>query len=172
MRKNVRLEQGHCSVWRRKMRVFNEDKTLELFDYDLTKGYLKDDRLFVCHHDAVAPSEGIYHYETKKGRVKKIWDEVPRSGADPYDEYEQIMVFVEYSEAELLENRKKELRALRKEKCFPVINRGMMWYNRLTAEQEIELFDWYNAWLDVTETLKVPKTPEWVNKKINDQEVY
>ena len=54
------------------------------------------------------------------------------------------------------------LRSLRDKVCFPYINRGEMWYNRLSAEQKDELDAWYQAWLDVTETKIVPETPEWL----------
>ena len=35
-------------------RVFNQDKTQELTDYDLSLGRLKEDKLLIAHHDAVA----------------------------------------------------------------------------------------------------------------------
>lgn len=54
------------------------------------------------------------------------------------------------------------LRQRRNRECFPIINRGQPWYDRLTAEQKAELSEWYNAWLDVTETLVVPSEPEWL----------
>lgn len=46
--------------------------------------------------------------------------------------------------------------------CFPVINRGEPWYERLTDQQREELQDWYQAWLDVTQTLTVPVKPDWI----------
>lgn len=63
-------------------------------------------------------------------------------------------------------------RLLRETKCFPVINRGVLWYNKLTDEQYTELTNWYNAWLDVTETLVIPDTPVWINEKLfNEEEI-
>lgn len=56
----------------------------------------------------------------------------------------------------------EELRELREKECFPIINRGVMWYETLTQEQTYELKDWYNAWLNVTETKQVPEKPEWI----------
>lgn len=58
----------------------------------------------------------------------------------------------------------KDLRSQREKMCFPYINRGELWYNRLTAEQKTELGIWYHAWLDVTETKVVPVTPEWLSE--------
>lgn len=46
--------------------------------------------------------------------------------------------------------------------CFSVINRGEPWYERLTDQQREELQDWYQAWLDVTQTLTVPVKPDWI----------
>lgn len=53
-------------------------------------------------------------------------------------------------------------RIQRKAVCFPVINRGEPWYERLTDQQREELQDWYQAWLDVTQTLTVPVKPDWI----------
>lgn len=53
-------------------------------------------------------------------------------------------------------------RAQRAVECFPIINRGQLWYNRLTAQQREELQNWYQAWLDVTQTLTVPVKPDWI----------
>lgn len=91
------------------MRIFNETKTEELIEYDLEKGYLKEDKLLIAHHEAVGATEGVFHYETIKkysngGKdVKKIWDIEPISAKDAYDEYEDIQVYVPYTEKQLAE---------------------------------------------------------------------
>lgn len=54
------------------------------------------------------------------------------------------------------------LRERREKECFPIINRGTLWYDRLTEEQIAELKKWYSAWLDVTETMIVPEMPDWI----------
>ena len=46
------------------MRVFNEDKTQELKEYDLNKGHLELDKLFIRHHEAVEEIKEQWHYET------------------------------------------------------------------------------------------------------------
>lgn len=56
----------------------------------------------------------------------------------------------------------EELRQRREVECFPIINRGKLWYDSLTPYQISELNEWYNAWLQVTETLKAPEKPEWL----------
>ena len=55
-----------------------------------------------------------------------------------------------------------DLRETRSQKCFNIINRGQLWYNRLTESQKQELQEWYEAWLNVTDTLVEPETPEWL----------
>lgn len=54
------------------------------------------------------------------------------------------------------------LRNQREAECFPIINRGKLWYDNLTTEQIAELNEWYNAWLDVTETKVIPTRPSWL----------
>lgn len=56
----------------------------------------------------------------------------------------------------------EELRQRREVECFSIINRGKLWYDSLTPYQISELKDWYDAWLQVTETLKVPEKPEFL----------
>ena len=69
-------------------------------------------------------------------------------------------------EAKVAENRQaallKQLRFQRKEECFPIINRGTLWYDLITPEQTAELKIWYQAWLDVTDTLIIPEKPLWL----------
>lgn len=54
------------------------------------------------------------------------------------------------------------IRARRESECFPIINRGELWYNNLTDMQKAELAEWYAAWLNAPETLKIPTRPEWL----------
>ena len=68
------------------------------------------------------------------------------------------------------EDKPKIIRQQRAQLCFPVINRGVLWYNSLTSEQFAELKQWYKDWLDAPQTLKVPQTPVWINQKINLEE--
>lgn len=63
------------------------------------------------------------------------------------------------------ENAAKELADLRHQReqlCFSYIDRSALWYNKLTTDQKEELNEWYDAWLNVTETRVVPETPEWL----------
>lgn len=70
-----------------------------------------------------------------------------------------------------LEATKEKLRKLRTEKCYSVVNRGRLWYNRLTVEQYAELEIWYQKWLDVTDTLIIPEEPIWLNDKLETEEI-
>jgi len=56
-----------------------------------------------------------------------------------------------------------DYRSLREVECFSVINRGPLWYDRLTKVQREELREWYQAWLDGTQSLAVPDKPSWLS---------
>ena len=55
-----------------------------------------------------------------------------------------------------------DLRFEREQQCFTIINRGQLWYEMLSETQVAELQLWYQAWLDVTETLLIPERPGWL----------
>ena len=57
------------------------------------------------------------------------------------------------------------IRRRREKECFPIINRGLLWYDRLTQEQLNELDQWYQDWLDAPKTRVIPASPIWVNQK-------
>lgn len=65
---------------------------------------------------------------------------------------------------------KNKIRKLREIKCFPIVNRGKLWYERLTNVQYGELREWYQKWLDATETLVTPDDLPWFDKKLLDEE--
>ena len=64
----------------------------------------------------------------------------------------------------------KYFREQRQRECFSIINRGKLWYDRLSNEQISELKMWYQAWLDVTETKVIPTRPKWLNDKLYEEE--
>ena len=103
-------------------RVFNQDKTQELTDYNLSLGRLKEDKILIAHHDAVAgktAAEVAAELSAQGKTVEQgadVWYEVigiyPNGGKDlraiqavaaqaEWDEYEDIYVYVPYSEGEL-----------------------------------------------------------------------
>lgn len=63
------------------------------------------------------------------------------------------------------------LRILREKECFSIINRGKLWYDCLSEEQIFELRKWYRDWLNVTETEIIPIRPDWLNKKLSEEEI-
>lgn len=78
--------------------------------------------------------------------------------------YEDGQLVLDESRLDELNNERlaDELRFQREKKCFPIINRGALWYENLSEEQMAELNTWYQAWLNVTETKIVPETPDWI----------
>ena len=62
------------------------------------------------------------------------------------------------------------IRKRRARECFPIINRGKLWYNRLSSEQVEELDKWYGSWLDAPETHIIPAEPEWLKDKLSMEE--
>lgn len=108
------------------MRIFNEDKTIELTEE------------CVYSHDGYMNTDFI--------------------------DNEMVYIFHEiiYTPEEKREMKINELRGKREIECFPIINRGKLWYDILTNDQLVELNIWYREWLNVTDTLKEPKKPEWL----------
>lgn len=82
----------------------------------------------------------------------EMWEDIDLTPTPVVEESREL------TEEEIIEN----LRFQREEECFPIINRGQLWYNALTAEQFDELNAWYGAWLDITETKEVPTKPSWL----------
>ena len=92
------------------MKIYNQDKTQELQEYDLSKGYLQQDKLFIKHYDAV---EEQGHYETIKeyeNGGKDVEWVVDVEGVEEHDEFEDIQIYIPYTEQELAEQRIGELK--------------------------------------------------------------
>ena len=71
------------------------------------------------------------------------------------------LVFDEGKDAQAQsEAAKAEYRRRRELECFPIINRGQLWYDTLSEGQLSELKNWYQAWLDGTNTQTIPEKPE------------
>lgn len=116
------------------------------------------------------------NYELDSNKKIISWMAIPFDETKPFIEVEDphseiIVGYTKIKNGKLYTNmkevnlgRKKEQIRLRREKeCFPIINRGVLWYESLTNEQKEELKVWYQAWLDATETLVVPDKPSWLN---------
>lgn len=149
------------------MKVYNEEKTQILTEYDLTVGELIESTITVTTPE-IEGVEEIGHYE--------ILQEYPNGGKDvkwvvdvegieyqPAQTYEEtILVYVKYTNEALEQRLLESLRMQREEECFSVINRGQLWYNTLDNIQLEELRCWYEEWLDVTETRVIPTKPTWI----------
>ncbi len=106
------------------MRIFNQEKTQELKNVDETKGYLINDKLFVKH---IEPEQEQGHYEIKKeyeNGGKDVEWVVDVEGVEEHDEFEDILVFVPFSQKEL---NQMEIDSLKS------------WFNEFYAKEEQKL---------------------------------
>lgn len=99
------------------MRIFDIYDN-ELFDPDLTLGYLQEDKIFVKHHPATDKVEEKWHYEViaeyaNGGKdIKKIIDVPGVPGQEAWDEYESIYRYI-LSNDEAIPSGPSELELLR-----------------------------------------------------------
>lgn len=90
------------------MRILDENGIV-IESPDMTKGYLKNDSLFVMHHEAIEAVEEQGHWETIReypngGKdVDWIVDVPAVEAQEAWDEYEDILRYVLYTEEELAE---------------------------------------------------------------------
>lgn len=88
------------------MKIFDENN-VELFEPDLSLGYLIEDRILIAHHEAVEAVVEEGHWETvaeyPNGGKDVDWIvDVPAVEAkEAWDEYEDILRYVLYTEVEL-----------------------------------------------------------------------
>lgn len=149
------------------MKIYNQEKTQIIDNPDLTKGYLKQDQL-VHHIEAQEEVEEKFHYRTiaeyaNGGKdVEKVIDVVGKPAIEEHDEYEDIQVYVLYTQEELLEIEKEKLRAWR-EDYFKIIDRAA-WYDSLTDDEKMEVKQFRKDLLDITETLIKPTVPDCVEE--------
>lgn len=149
------------------MKVYNQEKTQILYNYDLEKGYLKSTTRQVFEPEVIGKEEkGHYHVVNQypNGGKDVVWI-VDEEGVDSKPAkmcIEEIYVYVPYTREELIEVSKNKLREKREEICFPIINRGVLWYEGLIEQQKLELKNWYKAWLDVTISMVAPMKPDWL----------
>lgn len=108
------------------MRIFNTDN-IELVEPDMTKGRLVEDKRFVAHHEAIEGVPDQFHYEVIKeyphgGReVKKVIDVPGVQAVEAWDEYEDILRFVPFTEFELATNRVEELKQKLQDTDFHIL---------------------------------------------------
>lgn len=100
------------------MRIFDQDgNELLREEIDFEKGYLVDDQIFIEHHEAIEAVEEEGHWETvaeyENGGKDVDWVvDVPAVEAkDAWDEYEDIQVYILYTEEELEARAEAERKA-------------------------------------------------------------
>lgn len=90
------------------MRILDKNN-VEIISPDLTLGRLVEENIFVQHHEAVEAVEEKWHYETiaeypNGGKdVKRVIDVEGVEAQDAWDEYEDILRYVLFTEEELAE---------------------------------------------------------------------
>ncbi len=151
------------------MKVYNFEKTSIIENPDLTRGYLVDDQIVrITPAQAEVQEQSHYvtirTYENGGSDLEKVVD-VPYQPAVPQkEEVEKIQVYVPYTEAELLERQKQELRYWRRQ-YFEIIDCAV-WYDCLTLEEKEQVKQFRLALLDITKTLVKPAVPNCVAARI------
>lgn len=108
------------------MRIFNHNN-IEISEFDTSKGRLVTDRVFVRHHEAVDAIPDKFHYETlaeypNGGKdIIKIIDTPGTPAADAWDEYEDILRFIPFTDSELAANRITELKQKLQDTDFHIL---------------------------------------------------
>lgn len=142
------------------MKVYNEAKTQEMFNYDLEKGYLKEDKIFVKHHEAQPAIEEQGHrqliaqYENG-AEYEWVVDQKAQPAKEAYDEYEDIQVYIPYTAKELASREIEELKTrllntdyqaikyaegqISEEDYMPIRTQRQEWRNRIN-ELEVEYY--------------------------------
>lgn len=110
------------------MKIYNQDKTQELNrqELDFEKGYLRHDKLFVAHHDATEAIAAVYEdriVEEESGGISIYKDLVTPAveAKEAWDEYEEIQVYVLFSEQEVSERKIAKLKAKLRETDYQAI---------------------------------------------------
>lgn len=149
------------------MKIYLQDKKTIIENPDTGKGKLIPETIHV-HNDEVPFIADEGHYEVVKeyeNGGKEMTFVIEKKGQEfkPSQEYdEDILIYIPYTQEELEQNELLLLRMQRETECFSIINRGQPWYDKLTEEQKTELNTWYQAWLEVTETMVAPEKPKWI----------
>ena len=108
------------------MRIFNIDN-IEIFEPDLSKGRVVPEKRFVIHHEAIREIPEVGHYnvimEYPNGGKDVEWVvDIPGTPAqDAWDEYEDILRFIPFTELELATNRIAELKQKLQDTDFHIL---------------------------------------------------
>lgn len=165
------------------MKIYNQEKTQILENPDLSAGTLQKDKILVQAHAAVAEKSAAEYaaeleaqgatVEQIRGKFYNVVKVFPNGGKtvreikgtpaqEAWNEYEDIQVYIPYTAEELQAQTLSKIRGRRAQECFPIVNRGVLWYKKLTEAQRQELSAWYEAWLDAPQTGVVPEPLSWL----------
>lgn len=95
------------------MRILDQNGN-ELHEVDYEKGYLTEEKIFIQHHEAIEAVEEEGHFEVIKeypngGKdVDWIIDVEAVEAAEAWDEYEDILRYILFTEEEIAERKKAE----------------------------------------------------------------
>lgn len=78
------------------------------------------------------------------------------------DNNNNLVYSLEKQENITKQRQKEEIRRQRQIQCFSIMDRSKFWYESLTLEQQQELREWYNAWLEAPETGIIPEKLDWL----------
>ena len=136
------------------MRIFNENKTIELTEYDESLGYLKEDFIEtdIPEQEAV---EKVWHFEVEKeypngGKIlKEVIDIEGKPFVEAHTEREEILVYIPYTDAELKRMKAKEEIANLKQKLQETDYQAIKYAEgELTLEEYAETKALRKAWRD------------------------
>lgn len=88
------------------MKIYNEAKTREIDNPDLNIGKLIEDKRLVKHYEAVEATKEVSHvevvkeYENGGKEYRRVIDIPARDAREAYDEYEDIYIYVPFTEKE------------------------------------------------------------------------
>lgn len=108
------------------MRTFDNNNN-EIMTPDITKGRLVEDKLFIKHHEAIEAVPEQFHYETIReypngGKdVVRVIDVPGVQAVEAWDEYEDILRFIPFTEVELATNRIEELKQKLQDTDFHIL---------------------------------------------------
>lgn len=142
------------------MKIYSADKTKELkiSEVDLEKGYLIEEKIFICHHDAIDAVEEKWHYEIvaeydNGGKdIIKVIDIARIEAQEAYDEYEIVKVYILYTERELEEKAKDKMRFLRKSilVAYDRYKTNVIYgIEKESVEDRQYMLDWYHMILNL-----------------------
>lgn len=100
---------------------------------------------------------------------------VPGNFITEWTHYQYINGQFIFTEGFISEADKEALRARRQKECFDIISHGSFIIKLLENVADIPSFtqrlnefqQWYQGWLDVTETNIIPQYPTWIQQLIN-----